>query len=136
MNVSKTIWRETALVALGMLVCSALECAVCLLIGRFSVPVLAGTLYGSFFSVLNFFLMCIGIQQAMEREEGQSAYVKRGYALRMLLIVAALAVGYFLPVIDIIAACIPFLALKPVIYLLKSYEVKRSAKENGGETEA
>lgn len=131
MKIQKTILRETLHVALAMLIGSALECAVFAVLGKFDASVALGAGYGAFFTILNFFLMGLSVQKTMQTKEGEKLHTKRSYTLRMLLLTAAVAAGVLIPQIHSIAVLIPFLLLKPAIYVIKLLE---GAK--GGDCEA
>lgn len=126
MKIQKTVLHETVRVAIAMLIGAALECAVYFLLKKFSLSVLFGAAYGTFFTILNFFLMGLGVQKTME--DGENAKPKRSYTLRMLMITAAVVVAVLIQQIDTIAVLIPFLLLKPCIYILTILNGKKSAK--------
>ena len=58
--------KETLILAAGEIVCSAIICAVFLLIKRFDFTVLLGTLIGSAAIVLNFLFMSIAVNRAID----------------------------------------------------------------------
>ena len=68
-NVDATVIKETKYVAIWVLMLSALMQAVFLVIGRWDYTVLLGNLLSGSAVILNFFLMGIGIQRALEKEE-------------------------------------------------------------------
>ena len=70
MKVQAAVKRETGKIAAGVAVLSVLMVAVYLIIGRFSLPVLWGTLLGAAFAIGNFFLMALTVQQAAESMNG------------------------------------------------------------------
>ena len=136
MKIQKTILRETGLIALGLTLCGVIEIAVFVLLGKYDLSVLLGTLVGTVFSLLNFFLMGLSVQKAMNTDTDQVKLFKRSYTLRMLLLIAVLTAAYFLPFLHLIAACVPFLVVKPVIYIVKRIESKKTDKESAGDEPA
>ena len=133
MKIQKTVWQETGRIALGLLICGVLEIAVYLLLSRFDASVLLGVLLGSFFSLLNFFLLCVSVQKAMDKTEGQAKYLQRIYLLRMMMIIAVLTAAYLIEPVDLIATCVPFVADKAVIYIVKLMENKKATRESAGD---
>lgn len=83
----------------GSAVCTATVLLGFLAFGKFDLSVLLGGLWGFFITVLNFFIMTLAIQKAMELEDEQQAKMKihGSYTLRMLLLVALMIVGVVLP---------------------------------------
>ena len=59
----------TSYIALATLIMSALMEAVFLIIGRWDLPVLFGNLLGAGVGILNFFLMGLGLQKALDKDE-------------------------------------------------------------------
>jgi hypothetical protein len=96
LNVRKFILRETALLALGELVCSAAIVGVFAMLGHFSYKVILGVAIGCILAVGNFFFMAISSNAVADRAiadgEGEDT-VKRGksamklsYTTRLLII--------------------------------------------------
>ena len=107
-GIDPTVRRETLYIAVWTLLLTALMEAVYLIIGRWSLPVLWGGLFGAFFAVLNFLLMGLTVQKAVGKEEKDAATLMRlSQAGRMLLLVAAGVAAALLPFLDLIAALIP-----------------------------
>ena len=107
MKVQKVILKETWHVGLGTLILSAAMCGVFALLGRFRSAVALGALLGSFCAILNFFLLGLSLQSAMDRGEGAPKFMKAAYNGRMLLYAAGIAVGALAPCFDVIAVIIP-----------------------------
>ena len=70
MKIQTPVKQETAKVAVGVLILSAIMLLVFVAIGRFEMSVLWGTVLGSGYAVLNFFLMALTVQQAAEKMNG------------------------------------------------------------------
>ena len=136
LNVQKAILDETRHIAIGVLLADIVMCIVFLLLGQFDYTVVLGTLWGSVFAVGNFFFMGLGVQKAMDMEDGAKRYMQKNYALRMCACVAGMAVGVKAPVFHSIAALIPFLFPKLVIYAMQIFGLYRPSEnkcEEGGE---
>ena len=122
MKIQKAIVKETLHVAVGVLIADAIMLVIFVLLRKFDLTVLFGALYGTFFAVLNFFLMGVGIQSAMEKSDGQKRAVQKSYVLRMLLLIAAMIGAVLLPCFHVIAALVPLLIPGIVIYILKLFQ--------------
>ena len=70
MKIQAPVKQETQKIAVGVIILSAIMLIVFALIKRFDMTVLWGTLLGSGFAVLNFFLMALTVQQAAEQMNG------------------------------------------------------------------
>lgn len=107
-RVSKTIWRETAYIALFTAALSVLMQIVYIVIGKWNYTVLLGNLLSGGAAVLNFFLMGLTVQSAVEKEEKQARNTVRiSQSLRMVMLFAAAAVGVGLPCFDTVASIVP-----------------------------
>ena len=136
MNVQKAILDETRHIAIGVLAADVVMCIVFLLLGQFDYTVVLGALWGSLFAVGNFFFMGLGVQKAMDMEDGAKRYMQKNYTLRMCFCVAGMAVGVKAPVFHSIAALIPFLFPKLVIYAMQLFGLYRPSDNQcrkGGE---
>ena len=102
----------TAYVALVTLVFSALMQAVFLVIGKWDITVIYGNLLGYVTALGNFFLMGLTVQSAVNKDEkGAKKLVRLSQALRYLLQIAVVAIGYLLcrETAFLIALVIPYL---------------------------
>ena len=72
--------------------------AVFLVLGKWDFRVITGNLLGGGVAVLNFFLMCIGVQSAVEKEEKDAKnLIRMSQSLRMFLLLAIAAFGAAFP---------------------------------------
>ena len=107
-RLDRVVRRETAYIAVWTVLLSVLMQAVFLIIGAWDYTVLLGNLLTALFSILNFLLMGITVQKALEREEKDAkSLVKLSQALRMLALFAVLVIGVALPFFDTWACIIP-----------------------------
>ena len=136
MKIQKAILSETRHIALGVLLADIVMCVIFALFQHFDVTVVLGALWGSVFSVGNFFFMGLSVQKAMDLEESVKIYMHKNYALRMLFCVAGMAIGLLSPWFHNIAVLIPFLMPKIVIYAMRLfgfYRPDKSAEAERGE---
>lgn len=105
-RLDQTVKRETLYIAAWTLVLSALMESVFLVIGLWKPSVLFGNLISGVAAILNFLLMGITVQNAVEKDEKDAASLMRfSQSMRMLLQLAAGAVGVML--FDPVAAIVP-----------------------------
>lgn len=109
-RIDPTVKKETLYIGACTVILSLLMQAVFLIIGKWDYTVLLGNLLGGTAAVLNFLLMGIGVQNALGKDEKDAKNIIRiSQMLRMLFLFAVGAVGYFVPVFNIIATVLPFL---------------------------
>ena len=93
-----TVIKETKYIAGGVLILSALMQAVFLMIGKWDYTVLLGNLLGGGTAVLNFFLMGLTVQKAINKEEKEArTTMKVSQLYRNLLMLGLLILGVVLP---------------------------------------
>jgi len=96
-KVDSTIKKETANITIVAVILSALLQAVYLIIGKWDLSVLLGNLLGSCVGVLNFFLMGIGLQKSLDKDEkGARATVSFSHTMRFLLMAGVILLSVFL----------------------------------------
>lgn len=140
---------DTVWLAVGELVVSALVAVGFLTFGKFNYSVATGAALGSLVTVVNFLILSIGINRAinkfveergneeMDEEEAQkyardhSAAVQnamlKSYAFRTLLMVGSLVLAGLSGWFNIIATVIPLLMYRPILYVTEFIKT-RSAK--------
>ena len=99
MKLDPVVKKENIYMIIGSAVCTAVVQLVFLVFGKFDYTVLLGGLWGFIITVLNFFIMTLAIQKAMELNDEQQAKMKiqGSYTIRMLLLIALMIVGVVLP---------------------------------------
>lgn len=126
MNTRKFILRETALLALGELVCAVAMVALFALLGYFDYKVVLGALLGCLIAVGNFFFMAIASNAAADRaaeqqvKEGQSM-VKSSYRLRLLVIGVLLFLLARSGHCNVLALVLPLFFVFPVITVIEFF---------------
>ncbi len=102
------IKRETLYIGAWVLILSAIMQAVFLIIGKWDYTVLLGNLLTGSASVLNFFLMALTVQRAVDKEEKDArGTMKASQALRNLMMFVIVVLGVLLPCFNIWASIIP-----------------------------
>lgn len=143
---------EMIAMTVGELLVSLAVCIVFLAIGKFSLSVLFGSLLGSVVTVLNFCVMVISTDRAIERamadrgdgemddeaaakfaaehEAKIQAAVKLSYLLRTVSVAAVLILAFALSdMFHVLAAAVPLLMYQPILVI--SQRIKERRKQNG-----
>ena len=110
MRVDETVRRETRYIAIWVAVLSILMEAVFLLLRRWNLTVLWGNLLGGFIAVLNFFLMGLGVQKAVDQEEKDAKTTMRvSQTGRTMMLFVAAGLGILLDAVQPVAVILPLL---------------------------
>ena len=129
-KIDETVRRMTLYIASWTAVFSVLMQAVFLCIGKWDYTVLLGNLWSGFFAVLNFLLMGMTVQKAVEKkEEDARTMIKASQSLRMVMQVAIAAIGAALPIMNIWAVLIPLFFPRIAVMLRPLFD-----RTNGGES--
>ncbi len=129
MDSRKIVFQETAIVALGQLVCVGAMLGVYALLGKFSNAVLFGGLLGAAAAIVNFLFMAIGTSLAADRAQAQN--VKGGklflqisflvrYAVLFIVLFAAAKSSYF----DPFTLVLPLIFVRPTLYVGEFFRKK------------
>ena len=79
MDSRKIVFKETAIIAVGVVICTAVMVGVFALLGKFDSGVILGGVFGCVLAILNFFFMAVGASLAADKAEQQN--VKGGMGL-------------------------------------------------------
>ena len=119
--------KEIKRIAKGTAVCDLLLIAGLFIlslggIGKFDYKVFTGVLGGSVVAVLNFTVMCLTIQKAVDIDEKKQmkSFIQGSYNGRLLLQAGWILAAYLIPHTNTIAAAVPLLFPNLVIYYLQS----------------
>ena len=105
---------------------TALELGVYAIIGRFSLNVLFGALFGAAVSVLNFLALIVVVSRAADRAEGgdpgkAKAAVQGSSVLRLLILAAIYIVVLKTTSLDPLAAVLPLVFVQLSIYITEFF---------------
>ena len=125
----KLVLRETAVIAIGEIICVALMCGVYALIGKFSFSVLWGGLVGLLVATGNFFFLAVIATLAADRAENQDVaggqkLMKSSYPIRLLVLAGLLILCAKSGVFDVIALVLPLLFVRPVLTIAEFFRKK------------
>ena len=136
------VLKQTARVAAGVAALVALMLIVYAIIGRLSLPVVAGGLYSGVLGVANFFVMGLMVQSITERmaEKERTEQeiadmslqmqnrMKASYNMRMIALFALLVLGIAVFKFDPLATILPSVFPSIVIRILQSAEARKAPK--------
>ena len=133
MKPNQTVLRETARMALGIALCAGIMFGVYALLGKLGGSVVAGGLYTSALTILNFFVMGMTVQ-AITNEVGKKertdeeienlstqmkARMKTSYSMRTLAMLALVVVGIVVFKFDGLATVLPLAFPRAVLLILQ-----------------
>ena len=129
-KIETVIWKACGYVALWVLILSVLMEAVFLVLGEWSYTVLLGNLLGGFFAVLNFFLMGVGVQMNLGKDEKDARLgVRLSMTYRFLLLVVVAVLGVALPCFHAVAVLLPYFFPRVAVLFLPLFERRRGVNE-------
>lgn len=120
MDSRKIVFQETAIVAIGQVLCTGIMLAVFFLLGKLDRAVLLGGITGSVLSTANFFFMAIGASLAADKAEkqdvkGGKSLIQSSFLLRHLILfvilIACAKSGYF----NAVALVLPLVFVRPTL---------------------
>lgn len=109
-KIDEAVIKETKYISLWVLVLSALMQAVFLVIGKWDYTVLFGNVLSGIAVVLNFFMMGLTIQKALEKDEKDAkSTMKLSQTYRFLFLVVVVVIGVTVDCFNIWTVVIPML---------------------------
>lgn len=120
--------KEISRITLGVLVCDGVLVAVLFLLSQFGIGtfslsrILLGALCGSVVAILNFAILCLTVQSAVEIENKrkQKQRFQLSYNLRLLLQAVWVVACFLIPQIHFVAGAAPILFPNVVILFLQT----------------
>ncbi len=129
MDSRKIVYKETAIVAAGEVIGTALMLGVFALLDRFDLSVLLGGVVGCLLTVGNFFFMAVVATLAADRAENQDVeggkkLLKASQNYRFLAVGVILLVCAISKKFNLIALVVPLLLVRPVLLLAEFFRKK------------
>lgn len=120
--------KEISRITLGVLVCDGVLVAVLFLLSQFGIGtfslsrILLGALCGSVVAILNFAILCLTVQSAVEIENKrkQKQRFQMSYNLRLLVQAVWVVACFLIPQIHFVAGAAPILFPNVVILFLQT----------------
>ena len=122
MDSRKFVYKETAFVAIGQVICIAVMLGIFALLGKFDRAVLLGGIFGGLLAVANFFFMAVGATLAADKAEQQNvkggqAMIQTSYLLRMILLFVIEFALVKSGLCNVITAILPLVFTRPILSL-------------------
>ena len=120
--------KEISRIAVGTLVCDVIMIAGLFLLSQFGIGkfdilrILLGAACGSVVAILNFTILCLTVQNAVETDSKKKMRQKfqMSYNVRLLLQAAWVIAAYLIPQVHFVAGALPVLFPNAVIFFLQS----------------
>ncbi|MBQ7045573.1 MAG: ATP synthase subunit I [Clostridia bacterium] len=129
LKVDKTVKKETTYIAISSVIMSLFMQSVFLILGFWDYTVLLGNLWGVFAAVLNFFLMGITVQKALNKDKKQAqSMVRASQAGRMFMLFCFVLVGVLVDAFNIYAVLISLLFPRIWIFMRPLLDKKSDDK--------
>ena len=127
MESRKFIFKETAIVALGQVICIAVMIGVFALLGQFDRSVLLGGILGGVAAVANFFFMAVGASLAADKAENQDvkggkATVQLSYIVRMAVLAVVLFALVKSGLCNVLTAVLPLAFTRPILSITAFFQ--------------
>ena len=125
----KLVFKETAVIAIGEVICVALMCLVYALIGKWSISVLLGGLVGLLVATGNFFFLAVIATLAADRAENQDVaggqkLMRNSYPIRLLVMAVVLILCAKSRFFDLIALVLPLVFVRPILAIGEFFKKK------------
>ncbi len=128
-KVQTSIKKETLHIAIGTTLLSIIMNVIFLIVGRWSLTVLFGSILGTVGAILNFFLLGLSIQHAVKQtDKNVKNIVRLSYMLRMFLMIGIMLIGFLVPVFNALAVILPFAFPQIVIYVMRLFGYGKTKK--------
>ena len=128
MDSRKIVFKETAIIAAGELVCSGIMVGVFSALGRFQMQVLWGALTGCAVMIVNYFFMAVTVSLAADRAEaGEMEQAKKMVQLSSTVRLVAMALILFVGIklgANVIALVLPLVFVRPILMLAEFFGKK------------
>ena len=128
MDSRKIVFRETAIIAIGEILCSGIMVGVFAALGYFQWNVLWGALAGSAVMIANYFFMAVSVSLAADRaERGDVEQAKKMVQLSSTFRLVAMGLLLFLGIklgANVIALLLPLVFARPILMLAEFFRKK------------
>lgn len=96
--------------------------------GRFTLSVLAGSIYGCFLSCFNFFLLAVTLNKAVDVKNGGKAVVGLSYTGRTVLLLLGAVIGIVWLKVNAVSLIIPYVFPRIAIGIMQIREIRQGRR--------
>ena len=125
------VWRQTAIILIGQIVCSDAMVGIFALLGYYDLSVLLGGIVGSLLATGNFLVMAMVATVASDKAQQQDAeggkkLLKISYPLRLILLALIMVAFAKSGLCNIIALVLPLLFVRPILTIGEFFKKKEA----------
>ena len=122
MSIRNPVYRETAAIAVGEVLCVGLMLGVYALAGQLDRAAVLGGVLGGVLAICNFFFMAVGASLAADRAKqqnvkGGTALVRMSFLLRYLVLFLILFAAAKSERFQVLALVLPLVFVRPILML-------------------
>lgn len=129
-KIDPAIIKETLYILICVTILSAIMEAVFLIIDKWDYTVILGNLLTGFTVTLNFFLMGLGVQKSLEKDEkGAKKVIRLSQLYRYVLLIAVLVIGVVFPCFNNWTVFIPVVFPRIAIAIRPLFNKKKGNNE-------
>lgn len=133
MDSRKLVLRETAIIAIGQVICVAVMIGICALLGLYSPAVLLGGIFGGILAILNFFFMAISAMLAADKAEKQNvaggkSTVQLSFMVRMAVLFLILFALIKSGLCNSLTSVLPLVFTRPIISISEFFRKSGESK--------
>lgn len=122
--------KEVKTITLGVPIFDIVAIIILILISKFSIPMVIGIIFGSVIALLNFRLLALTLEKAVDLPPGKAqAHTGIRYIIRLTITAAALIVSVRNPHLHIIGTAIGLISTQVVIFIKTLVTSKFKRKE-------
>ena len=126
MDSKKIVWKETGIVAVGVLLCTAVMIGVFAMLGKFDMSVLLGGAVGALLALGNFFFMAVGIILAADKAQKQEVnagklLARNSYLIRLLVLAVLLFACAKSGLFNLFALVLPLIFVRPSLTIAEFF---------------
>ena len=129
MDQRKLVMRETGIMAVGELICSAAMIGVFAALGYFQMNVLWGALTGSLIMTVNYFFMAVNINQAADRAEaGQLEQAQKMVQLSSTIRLIGMGIALVICIklgANVVALLLPLVFFRPTAHSFENIPMQQ-----------
>ncbi len=129
MDSRSIVFKETAVIVIGQVICVPLMILVFYLAGYFDRSVVIGGIAGGLIAAANFFLMalsaCVAADKAEQQDvKGGQATMQTSYLLRQILVFVVLVLCAKSGAMNLLALVIPLVLVRPILTVAEFFRKK------------
>ena len=129
MDSKKIVFRETGVVLIGEVLCTAVMIGIFAAIGKYDTSVLLGGIAGAALATLNFFIMALATNTAADKAvqqdvKGGQALIQISYIGRMALLFILLALFAKSGKFHVLTLVLPLVFVRPTLSIAEIFKKK------------